>query len=152
MNPLVSVCMPLFNTEKFVAEAVEGVLAQTWKDLELIICDNGSTDRSLEIVENLAKRDPRIRLFRNKRNLGYAGNLHKVLSLAQGKFMMVHCADDLSDPAGIERMVALATAPGVDQDRVMVLTDCYITDGAGKPSSIMTQDPEGFGLRGCFLD
>jgi len=52
-EPLVSVCMPLFNTERYVAEAIDGVLRQTHRNLELIICDNGSSDRSLKIADGL---------------------------------------------------------------------------------------------------
>jgi len=143
-QPLVSVCMPLYNTERYVGDAIDGVLRQTHRNLELIICDNGSSDRSLEIAERYAREDPRVRLVRNRRNIGYAGNLHKALSLAQGEFLIVHCADDLSDPEGIAQLVTLATSPGVDRENVMVLSDSYVTDGAGVPTGVHGQRAEGF--------
>lgn len=136
--------MPLYNTERFIGEAVQGVLDQTYRNLELIICDNGSTDRSIAIVEEFARKDSRVRLVRNRRNLGYAGNLHKVTSLAQGEFMMVHCADDLAAPTGIEKMVRLATGPDVDRANIMVLTDSYVADGQGRPTGVNIQRPGGF--------
>lgn len=136
--------MPLFNTERYLGEAIEGVLNQTHRNLELIICDNGSTDRSFEIAERYSRGDSRIRLVRNQRNVGYAGNLHKVLSLARGDFLIVHCADDLSDPSGIEQLMRLATGPEVDPDRVLVLADSYVTDGSGHPMGVHVQRAAGF--------
>lgn len=149
--PLVSVCMPLYNTERFVGEAIQGVLSQTYRNLELIICDNCSTDRSLEIVERFAREDSRVRLVRNRRNLGYAGNLHKVMSLAQGDFVIVHCADDLSAPTGIEKMVKLAMAPGVDRNNVIVLTDSFVADAGGQPTGVHRKRPDGYDLAHATL-
>ncbi len=143
-EPLVSVCMPLFNTERYLDEAIKGVLSQTHRNLELIICDNGSTDRSVEIAERYAREDSRVRLVRNRRNVGYAGNLHKVLSLAQGDFLTVHCADDLSEPEGIEQLVRLATSAEVDPSRVLVLADSYVADGAGRPTGVHAQRSGGY--------
>ena len=64
-NPLISVCMPLYNTERYLAEAIDGILGQTYDHLELIICDNCSTDRSLEIAQAYQEKDPRIHLVCN---------------------------------------------------------------------------------------
>lgn len=136
--------MPLFNTERFVGEAIHGVLTQTYRNLELIICDNGSTDRSVAIAEEFARTDSRLRLVRNRRNLGFAGNLHKVMSLAQGEFMILHCADDLAAPTALAKMLNLATQPGVRRDNVMVLTDSYVADGQGRPTGVHGQRPDGF--------
>lgn len=143
-TPLVSICMPLYNTERYVAAAVEGVLGQTYRNIELVICDNGSTDRSLAIVEEFARKDPRVRVVRNRRNLGYAGNLHKVTQLATGEFMMVHCADDLSAPTAIETCVKLATQSGVDRANIMVLTDSYVADATGTPTGVHVQRTGGY--------
>lgn len=151
-NPLVSVCMPLFNTERFVGEAIEGVLNQSYQNIELIICDNKSTDRSIEIVERYSRQDSRVRLVKNKRNLGYAGNLHKVTSLATGEFMIVQCADDLSSPDGIKRMVELATGGSVDRERCIILSDAYVRDEHAKPTSVLVQNPSGYDSAGCYLD
>jgi glycosyltransferase involved in cell wall biosynthesis len=145
-EPLVSVCMPLYNTERYIAAAIEGVLNQTHRNLELIVCDNCSTDGSVAIVEGYAARDNRLRLVRNRRNLGYAGNLHKATSLAHGEFMMVHCADDLAEPTALEKLVRLATGPDVDRDRVIAIADCFVADGEGQPTGVHTQRTDGFAL------
>ncbi|MBM4201032.1 MAG: glycosyltransferase family 2 protein, partial [Gammaproteobacteria bacterium] len=151
-DPLVSICMPLYNTERFVGDAIRGVLNQTYRNFELIVCDNGSTDRSVAIVEEFAAKDPRIRLCRNRRNLGYAGNLHKVTSLALGEFMIVHCADDLAEPGAIETMVRLATQPGVDRDNVVVLSDTFVAEAEGRRIGVHRQRPGGFDLMHQELD
>jgi len=63
MSELISVVMPVFNAEMFIREAVESVLAQSYRDLELIVVDDGSTDRGLHIVENCSARDERVRMI-----------------------------------------------------------------------------------------
>ena len=131
-EPLVSVCMPLYNTERYLAEAIDGVLRQTHRNLELIICDNRSTDKSIDIAEKYAQADRRIRLVRNRRNLGYAGNLHKVLGLARGYYMIVHCADDFIAPDAIAKLVAVAEA-APDPARVLVISDYRVVDEHSRP-------------------
>jgi glycosyltransferase involved in cell wall biosynthesis len=143
-EPLVSICMPLFNTQRFVAQAIESVLAQTHRNLELVICDNCSTDRSFEIAQGFAESDPRVRLIRNRRNLGYGGNLHKVTSLARGQYMMVQCADDFIDRRAVERLLALATARDVDPDHVIAIADTYVVDADGKSIEGMTKEQDAF--------
>lgn len=142
-SPLVSVCMPLYNTERFIAAAIEGVLAQTHTNLELIVCDNCSTDRSVEIVEAFVKQDPRVRLVRNARNIGFAGNVHKVLSQANGDLMMLHCADDTAEPQALERVVRAYSELGQPKFGVFY-TDAYVTDAENKPVSVITREPTGF--------
>lgn len=143
-EPLISVCMPVFNAAPFLREAIEGVLGQTYGRLELVICDNLSTDGSFEIAREYAEKDERIRLVRNRRNIGFAGNLHKVTSLAQGDFMMVHCADDTAEPLALERIVSLVTRSDIDPDRTLFLTDAYMIDGVGQRTGIITRRPDGF--------
>ena len=72
--PLVSVGVPVFNGEKYLAEAIESILAQTVTDLELIICDNASTDATEEISRRFAESDERVQYFRNPKN---RGGLHR---------------------------------------------------------------------------
>jgi glycosyltransferase involved in cell wall biosynthesis len=151
-EPLVSVCMPLYNTEDFLQVAIEGILGQSYQNLELIICDNGSTDSSVEIAHRFADSDARVQLLQNRRNIGYAGNLHKVTSLAKGEFMIVHCADDLAEPTALERMVDLATRPDVDRTNVIVLTDSFVADRSGRSTGVHRQAPEGFDIAYCTLD
>ena len=74
--PKISVIMPVYNTERYVAEAVESVLQQTFADFEFLILNDGSTDRSAELLRQYAQSDPRIRLYDFKDNTGYLARLN----------------------------------------------------------------------------
>ena len=95
--PTVSVCLPVYNAERYVRQAVDSVLAQTFADFELIVIDDGSTDGSRGILEELARGDSRIRLV-SRPNTGYTRALNEALSLARGTFIARMDADDVSLP------------------------------------------------------
>lgn len=101
MTPKISVIMPVYNTERFVAETTETVLAQTFADFEFIILDDGSTDGSLAILEAFAKRDPRVRIV-SRGNKGLVATLNEGLALARAPFVARMDADDLCDPRRFE--------------------------------------------------
>jgi len=114
--PLVGVVTPVRNTAKYLAEAIESVLAQTYGHWEYAIVDNGSTDGSLEIAREYADRDPRIRVFPNDEVVGVLQSLNRsVRHLPAGAaYCKVVCADDWLFPECLERMVSVAEAyPGV---------------------------------------
>jgi glycosyltransferase involved in cell wall biosynthesis len=92
--PLVSVGVPVFNGEAFLEDAIRSVLAQTLDNLELILCDNASQDRTAEICSDYAARDPRVRYFRNPRNLGAAANYNLAFSHARGRYFKWLAHDD----------------------------------------------------------
>ena len=94
MNPKVSVIMPMYNEEKYLSESIESILNQTFKDFELIIIDDCSTDNSIEIVESY--KDKRIRLIRNKVNLGTVRTRNVGLKIAKGKYVAIMDSDDVS--------------------------------------------------------
>ena len=94
-TPCISVLLTSYNREDFIAEAIESVLAQSMTDFELIICDDRSSDRTVEIANAYAARDPRIRVSVNERNLGDYGNRRQVASLARGRFLKYHDSDDV---------------------------------------------------------
>jgi len=107
----VSVLVPVFNGEAHLHECLESILIQDFRDLEILISDDGSTDRSLEIVENFAARDSRIRWWKNPRNLGLTANSNACLKAARGEYVkFVHQDDKLLSPAAIKRMVAALDA------------------------------------------
>jgi glycosyltransferase involved in cell wall biosynthesis len=109
--PAVSVIMPVYNTERFVAETTESVLAQTFIDFELIAIDDGSTDRSRDVLEGFAKRDPRVRVI-SRPNKGLVGTLNEGLELAKAPLVARMDADDLCDPRRFELQVkALSDDP-----------------------------------------
>ena len=78
--PILSVLMPVYNAERYVAEAVESILTQTFRDFEFLIIDDGSTDSSGAILRRYAERDPRIRLL-SRPNTGYGVALNELLGL-----------------------------------------------------------------------
>lgn len=92
--PKVSIGMPVYNGEAFIRAAVESLLAQTFKDFELIISDNASTDLTEKICRDYASKDPRIRYVRQKNNIGALGNFLFVLNEAAGDYFMWNAADD----------------------------------------------------------
>src|SRR5580765_2290810 len=81
-TPLVSLGLPVYNGANFVAEAIDCVLAQTYTNCELIICDNASTDQTLGICQEYAQRDSRIQVHRNERNLGVSLNYNRAFELS----------------------------------------------------------------------
>lgn len=100
---LVSVIMPAYNAGPYLRAAVDGVLAQTHRRLELILVDDGSTDGSIDSVASIA--DPRLRVIRQK-NAGKSAAMNRGLDEASGEFYAVHDADDLSMPTRLERQLA----------------------------------------------
>jgi len=100
--PIISVLMPAYNAEKYIAESIESILNQTFTDFEFIIIDDCSTDKTWEIIQEYANKDKRIIAMRNGKNLGIAGNRNKLVSLAKGKYIVWQDADDISMPYRIE--------------------------------------------------
>ena len=103
-HPLVSVLMPVYNTEKYVAEAIESILNQTFADLEFIIIDDGSTDRSLEILRRYEIRDCRIRLI-VRENRGIVATRNELINEAKTEIVMWMDSDDISYPSRIEKQL-----------------------------------------------
>ena len=111
-RPLVSVVTPVYNTEEYLAECIESVLAQSYPDFEYIILDNCSTDDSLEIAERYAREDPRIRVLRNKEFLNQVKNYNEsVRHISEdSRYCKIVQADDWLFPDCLEKMVALAAS------------------------------------------
>ncbi|MFA5770905.1 MAG: glycosyltransferase family A protein [Patescibacteria group bacterium] len=97
-NPKISVLMPAYNAEKYISEAIESILNQTFKDFEFIIIDDCSTDKTWEAIEDYAKKDSRIIALRNEVNLKMSRALNRGLALANGKYIARMDADDWSYP------------------------------------------------------
>ena len=103
--PLVSVVMPVYNGEKYLAEAIESILAQTLSDFEFLIVDDGSQDESAEIIQSYALRDPRIRFFQLDHNCGVAAAHNIGWASAKGEFIATMDCDDISLPERLTRQV-----------------------------------------------
>src|SRR3990170_6306785 len=104
MNPEITVLMSVYNGERFLREAIESILNQTYRDFEFLIINDGSTDSSREII--LSYNDPRIRLIDNELNIGLTRSLNKGLRLARGKYIARQDADDISFRKRLEKQVA----------------------------------------------
>jgi glycosyltransferase involved in cell wall biosynthesis len=127
--PPVSIGLPVYNGERYLAEAVEALLGQSFVDFELVIGDNGSTDATAEIIADARMRDPRVRWLPSPENRGAAWNYNRVFHATSGRYFRWAAYDDLMRPTYLERLVeALDTAPA---DVVLAQTGTILIDDEG---------------------
>lgn len=112
--PLVSVIMPAYNAEKYIEEAVSSVLSQTYKNWELLILDDCSSDCTAEIAEYFASLDTRIRLLRNPQNMGVAKTRNRGFDIAKGEWIALLDSDDVWHSDKLEKQLAVAGRAGAD--------------------------------------
>lgn len=105
IRPRVSIGMPVFNGERYIAETLDSLLVQTFEDFELIISDNASTDQTEQICRSYVHRDRRVRYFRNSINLGAAANYRLSFELSSGKYFRWANSDDLFAAESLARCV-----------------------------------------------
>lgn len=117
-KPRVSIGMPVYNGERFLKQALDSILAQTFKNFELIISDNASTDSTQEICRAYAAKDQRIHYYRNEQNLGASWNFNRVFELSTGEYFRWACYDDVCASELLERCVEV-----LDREPSVVL--CY---------------------------
>jgi GT2 family glycosyltransferase len=108
MQPSVSICIPTYNGAAHLVSCVESALNQTWTDFELLVVDDVSSDETVAITEAFAARDRRVRVARNRRNLGLVGNWNRCLELAKGTWIKFLFQDDLLSPACLSTMLSHA--------------------------------------------
>jgi len=113
----VSIGLAVYNGEAFLALTLDSLVAQTFEDFELIVCDNASTDRSGEIAQDYALRDRRIRYVRNPVNIGAGGNYRRAFAESRAPYFRWSAADDLYAPESLARCVEV-----LDRDSAVVLT------------------------------
>ena len=105
MEKLVSIVLPTYNGEKYLADSIESVISQTYKNWELIIINDCSTDKTLEIAQSYAAKDNRIKVYSNDENLKVPKSLNRGFSLANGKYFTWTSDDNMYKPKAIEYMV-----------------------------------------------
>lgn len=111
-GPKISVLVPVYGAEEFIDVAIRSLLAQTWQNLEIIAVEDRGPDNSWELLQELAKEDDRLKVYRNEANMGAYPTRNRALSLATGDFITVHDSDDWSHPQMIEiQMKALMDNP-----------------------------------------
>ena len=116
-NPRVSIGLPVYNGERFLREALDSILAQTFEDFELIISDNASTDTTEEICRTYESQDQRIYYHRHNQNRGAAWNFNYIVPLARGEYFKWAADDDVCAPSFLACCVAI-----LDHDSTVVLS------------------------------
>lgn len=115
INMLVSVIIPVYNGEKFIPETILSIINQTFKNLEIIVIDDSSTDNSVNIIKEFCQKDQRIRLVRNEKNLGLADSLNKAITLSTGDYIARLDQDDVSELNRIEvQLQTMIDNPQID--------------------------------------
>jgi glycosyltransferase involved in cell wall biosynthesis len=118
-SPRLSIGLPVYNGEKYLKQAINSVLAQTYTDYELIISDNASTDRTKEICLEYAKKDKRIKYYRSKVNRGAAWNWNRVFTLASGVYFKWVAHDDTMNADFIEKCINM-----LEKDPSIIICHC----------------------------
>lgn len=132
-NPRVSIGIPVYNGEDFLAAAIESLLAQDYRDFELIISDNASTDGTQAICEAYAQKDNRIRYLRADVNRGAAWNYNRLVEMASGEFFKWQAHDDVCLPTFLRRCVE--TFNQAPESVVLVYPRAEIIDASGRLAS-----------------
>lgn len=137
MNGLVSVLMGVYNCDKTLKEAIQSIQKQTYTDWELIIYDDGSTDKSFDIALEMAKEDFRIKVFQNNKNVGLNITLNNCLKKASGDYIARMDADDVCEQERFQKQVAfLENHPEFS----IVSTGMYLFDDSGRWGTIMPME------------
>jgi len=127
--PRVSIGLPVYNGERYLAETLESLLAQSFQDFELIISDNASVDATEAICQAFAARDHRVRYVRNDVNLGARANFNQVFELSTGEYFKWAAYDDLIEPTFISRCVQ---AMGEEPSAVLAFSRFKVIDAQGE--------------------
>jgi glycosyltransferase involved in cell wall biosynthesis len=139
-TPRVSIGLPVYNGEKYLAETIVSLLGQTYTDFELLISDNASTDSTAEICHQYMQQDPRVRYFRQDRNIGAAPNHNFLVHQARGEFFKWVASDDLYARDLIRRCIdALDEHPDV----VLAQSESAIIDSSGAVVKLINYRPVG---------
>lgn len=113
-NPLVSVIIACYNGEQYIDLCFDALLKQTYQNFEIIVCDDASTDHSLKKLNEWARKDKRIKVLHNEKNMFASYTRNRCLQISKGEFCMIHDIDDTSTPDRIEKQVkALQSEPSL---------------------------------------
>ena len=125
-QPLISVCIPVYNGEKYVAETIESVMRQNYPNIEIMVQDNASTDNTWPMLQSLAQQNQQLFIVRNERNHGMAANWNLVINRAKGEYVMLLSADDQLVHGFIQKCLAvLENNDGIDA----IATNHYFLKG-----------------------
>lgn len=144
--PLVSVVMPIYNADAYLRKAIESILAQSFRDFELIVIDDGSTDTSLEIIKSYF--DKRIRLIKKQNNSGIIDSLNKGIRVASGKYIARMDADDISLPNRLKLQIDFLE---INSNHALVGTTIEAIDNNGNSIDVYPEPTEDDDLKKGLL-
>jgi len=130
--PLISIGLPVYNGENYLAEAIESILGQDFQDYELILSDNGSSDDTPTICESYAARDGRIRYFRHEKNHGAAWNFNYVVGQSRGRYFKWAAHDDRLRPRFLSECLSMLKA---HKDASIAFSEAVVIDESGREVS-----------------
>jgi len=135
-NPKVTVFIPVHNREQYIGDAVQSILAQDFQDFDILLIDDGSTDRSVEVMRSF--HDPRIRIVHNETNLGIPRTRNRGLELARGEYIALLDSDDRASPDRLQKQVAYLDAY---PDCVQIGSWCRMMNEQGIPLQKIKRQP-----------
>lgn len=145
-EPRVSVLMPAYNREHYIASAIESVLKQTFEDFELLVVDDGSRDRTADVARSTG--DPRVRVLTNESNLGIPATRNRGIQAARGEFVAMLDSDDRAEPTRLEKQVRFLDR---HPDHALVGSWFRYMDAEGKPGQIGRRPTHARALRARLL-
>ena len=125
---MISVALCTFNGEKFISQQLDSILSQSVPVDEIVVCDDGSTDSTCQILEQYAAQSQSIRLIKNEHNLGYIANFEKAIRLCQGDYIFLSDQDDIWHPDKVAESIGYLSSSGM----FGAFTDARIIDTDGK--------------------
>lgn len=114
LGDLVSIIMPAYNCQRYIENAIQSVISQTYNSWELIVIDDGSKDNTVRIIEELSKKDNRIRFYKNEKNLGVSETRNRGIALANGEWIAFLDSDDMWEVSKIEKQIKLSNKVGAE--------------------------------------
>ena len=129
-SPLVSVIIPAYNHDKYISEAIESVLNQTFKDIELIIIDDASNDSSKEIIQLFEKKSVKIKSFFHKKNMGIAKTVNECIEIARGKYISHFSSDDVWFKEKLEKQLEVLEK----NENLVVWSEGLVIDALSNPT------------------
>jgi succinoglycan biosynthesis protein ExoO len=157
MIPEVSIIIPAYNTEAYIARAIASALGQTLKAIEVIVVDDASTDATREVIEGFC--DPRLQILYNPQNRGVSASRNRAIAQARGKWIALLDSDDWFAPERLEKLLAIAEAQQADlvgddlyfiRDREDVPWSTLLTESGEEISAIALVDPVYFVKTGIY--
>lgn len=138
MTNMISIAMATYNGEKYIREQLDSILAQTYQNFEFIVCDDCSTDSTVQILREYEARERRIRVFVNEQNLGYKKNFEKAAGLCNGEYIAFSDQDDIWLPDHIERLLSIIGSHDI------ACGNALMTDSCGNLTGKRLNEVDGF--------